>query len=547
MRQHFSVSVLAAFSAIFCSEPLLADPSWTSCAAAPTRGCVLDQALEISRESGGWRINALTAIAEAQAAGSQRLHVAAISDEAVQVLDATHEDGRRRAVALSRLAAAQARAGLTEKAHAIIGQAIEIVQSVDEADAFKQSDLVEIASGQAEAGNSEDALRVLGLITKRESQAIVIGSIAREQAKAGRFADALKLAETIAREDTGEVLKFIADEQIKSGLKNEARSTLAEAAELASSRTHWINGDRVKLLVSIASSQANLDLITEALSTLDAALQVSQSIELSMGMAPPPIVQRINAVIDVAEAEARLGTVERAAADFVLARQLTEAIDQEKWQRRSYDNVLLAQRHWRAYAFAAIANAQSKAGLLEDAKMTIEIAMPLAQSIDDRVPPDLPGRAQVLSLIASAQVKLDRTSAVAELVPLIKQDSWRAKVLEGIALAGRTDEALHLASFVDDERDRAMLLSTIADGLSRAHDLSGVAAVANSIKDGYWRAHATGAVARAQARMGLWSDAGATIDRLAKIVAAIDQGSSRDQAIEEVVEQLCAFAKLLPD
>jgi hypothetical protein len=66
-------------------------------------------------------------------------------------------------------------------------------------------------------------------------------------------------------------------------------------------------------------------------------------------------------------------------------------------------------------------------------------------------------------------------------------------------------------------------------------------------KDGYRRAYSIGAVARAQATMGLRSDAVPTIDRVENIVAPIDEGSSHDQTVEQVVEQLCAFEKLLSD
>ena len=402
MHRRFSIGVLATFLAITRSDPSLADASWISCVAAPTRGCVLDRALEVSRESGGWRVSALIAIAEAQAVAASRLQVAAISDEAVEVLSATHEEGRWRATALGRLAAAQARAGLAEKAHAVIGQALQIIQSVGEVGAAKESDLVKIARDQAEAGNFEEALRVQAFITSKWLQAEVIAAMARAQAKAGRFAEALRLAGTIASEDTGELLKSIADEQVKSWLRNEASSTLAEAARLAISRAHWIDDGHVKLLVSIASSQAKLDLISEARHTFDAALEASQSIQVAINMMPPPIVQRIDAVIDVAEAEARLGMAERAAAAFAFARQLTDSIAQEKWRKPPYDNALSAQHQWRAYAFAAIANGQSRAGLVQDANMTIELALQLVQTIDDRVPPDLPSRARVLSLIASA-------------------------------------------------------------------------------------------------------------------------------------------------
>ena len=145
------------------------------------------------------------------------------------------------------------------------------------------------------------------------------------------------------------------------------------------------------------------------------------------------------------------------------------------------------------------------------------------------------------------QVNAGHLSAAEELVPLIEQDGYRDRVLRAIAQAGRVDEALRLAQLVDDERDRALLLSAIADRPSGAGDLVTVTAVANSIKNVYWRAHAIGAVAWAQVSMGMRSDTGSTIDQVVNMVADIDQGISHDQKVEQVVEQLCAFAKLLSD
>src|SRR5262245_35478387 len=117
VHRRFSIGVLAMFLASTCSDPSAADAGRTACTSAPTRACVLDWALDISREisdDSGWRVHALISIARAQAAAGRSLEAAAASDEAAQVLNATkaEADGRWRATALGRIAAAQARAGL---------------------------------------------------------------------------------------------------------------------------------------------------------------------------------------------------------------------------------------------------------------------------------------------------------------------------------------------------------------------------------------------------------------------------------------------------
>jgi hypothetical protein len=95
---------------------------------------------------------------------------------------------------------------LAAEASTTVGQALEIFQSmkVNESVDF---DLVSIARGQAEAGNFAEALRVVRSIKGEWRRAEAVGAVAR--GRAGDLAEALRLAKAIARWEDGEVLKFI--------------------------------------------------------------------------------------------------------------------------------------------------------------------------------------------------------------------------------------------------------------------------------------------------------------------------------------------------
>jgi hypothetical protein len=172
--------------------------------------------------------------------------------------------------------------------------------------------------------------------------------------------------------------------------------------------------------------------------------------------------------------------------------------------------------------------------------------MPLAETISERVGLDHPGRDGVLSLIASAHASARNVTAAMQIIPLIRRDGARVKPIEALAKAGHVVEALRFAASVEDEHERAIVLRSIAMELSNASQLSQIKEITTSIRDGYWRAHALRAVAQAQARAGLRSDAGQTIAELARIAGEIEQDTSSGQ-LWLVVNQLCAFASELPD
>jgi len=550
----FAIAVASSFFAPSAALPQGADAAWATCIAAPNRACVLDEAMVVARAitTDGSRVYPLISIAMAHAKSGRRQEAAAASAEAMRVLNAAGEDARWRGGALGSIAAVQAKAGMTAEASATIGQALEIVESIRDVATVKEFldfDLVAIARDQAEAGNFAEALRVARAIKSEWERAKAIGFVARGHAEAGDFAEALRLARIIAQRDTGDVLKSIADAQMKAGLKQDAAHAWVAAAKLAQSQAHRdLDVDEpVKILLSIADSQAKADLTNDAGDTFERALQAAQSIMASINMAPPPIVERIEAIIEVAGAEARAGMSSEAAAAFELARGLAGTIEQSQWKTFSPGDITAARAQWRAYSFAAIAAGQARAGLARDAAVTIEQAMPLAQSIEERVELDQPGRAHVLYLIASAQAHVGNSSAAAQIVPLISQGPFRAMAIESLAKAGAVAEALHLAPSVEDERDRSMMLASMALEPSNTGDLAGIVAVAAAIKDAYCRAHALVAVAQALAKAGQLSEAGATIDEVTRIAWSIESGIGHDQTLGQIVDQLCAVAKVLPN
>src|SRR5262245_35064010 len=69
--------------AFFAAQPKADTKDWMACTAMPGRACVLDRALDASRAmaTDSWRVNALIAIAAAQAAAHRRRETAAVSED----------------------------------------------------------------------------------------------------------------------------------------------------------------------------------------------------------------------------------------------------------------------------------------------------------------------------------------------------------------------------------------------------------------------------------------------------------------------------------
>jgi hypothetical protein len=303
----------------------------------------------------------------------------------------------------------------------------------------------------------------------------------------------------------------------------------------------------LELLVSIAQSQAKAGLLQDARVSFDRALQAAQSDFPVINMARPSAVQRIDAVIAVAEAEASPGMSGAAVEAFALAQRLVIALGQEDLRSGLWTDDDEWRRQWPAYSFAALAAGQARAGLAEHANAAIEAAMPLAETISERADLVLLGRARVLSLIASAHASAGNVAAVMQIIPQLKQDSNRVEPIKALAKAGHVIEALRLAASVEDESERAIILRSIAMEPSNANQLSQIKEIATSIRDGYSRARALGAVAQSQARAGLRSDAGQTIAEVVRIAGEIKQDTSRRQVLAMVIGELCAFASELPD
>jgi tetratricopeptide (TPR) repeat protein len=540
--------------AFFAAQPKADTKDWMACTATPGRACVLDHALDVSRamSTDSWRVNALISIAAAQAATQRRRETAAASEDAVQMLNVGGIDGRWRANALGRIAAAQSRAGLKTEAAVTIGDALQIIQSLGDDNGirvFTDFDLVAMAGDQAEAGNSSEAMRVVQAITSEHLRARAIGAVARGQARAGDFTEALRTARLVAGRDAAEALKSIGDAQMQAGLRREAATTWAEASSsVPRSRFSSLSlRAEFELLVSIAESQAKAGLPQDARDTFDRALQAAQSDFPVINMAPPSAVQRIDAVIAVAEAEARSGMPGEAAEAFALAQRLVAALGQEDLRSSYRTDVAERRRQWQAYSFAALAAGQARAGLAKNATAAIEAAMPLAETISERVGLDHRGRDGVLSLIASAHASAGNVAAVMQIIPRLKQGWNRVEPIKALAKAGHVIEALRLAASVEDEGERAIILRSIAMEPSNANQLSQIKEMATSIRDGYSRARALGAVAQSQARAGLRSDAGQTIAEVVRIADEIKQDTSRRQTLAMVIGELCAFASELPD
>src|SRR5207253_4317929 len=123
IRRSAALGLLIAAFCSPCSGQTAPNEDWTACMAAPTRDCILDEALRVAQSikdapSRGW---AFAEVARGQANLGLR-------DEALELALSITVPWRR-AEAMAYVAEAQAKAGLTKEAGATFGRAVQTAQS----------------------------------------------------------------------------------------------------------------------------------------------------------------------------------------------------------------------------------------------------------------------------------------------------------------------------------------------------------------------------------------------------------------------------------
>ncbi|XUM23144.1 hypothetical protein ACRAVF_06950 [Bradyrhizobium oligotrophicum S58] len=542
MHQARLIGLLGLAFASACPAPALAEAApataWTICTEAPKRACVLDQARHLAQSIA--RVHALQSVAQAQAKAGLRKQAVATFDLAFRTAQST-TDGESRASKLISIAKAQAAAGLSE-AGATLDEALRVTRSID----FDMS--------------REDLL----------------SSIALMRADDNHVAEAFELLQSIKRPWLrSKVLIAIAQSQGRSGLTQEAAVTYRQSVQESRLRPFWAIG-RSSILITIAKAQARAGLLQDAGTTLHRARRIASSIRDE----PPrfwnnlpfagPVIMCVQALADVAVAQAGAGLASEGTATFERAHVIALSIDNEmdrvdalirladalvKADRRESaaviaDEALQSVRsiaeEWRATMFGSIAAVQVAAGLAIEARATLDEAMVAAPSIKDESQ-----RALFWESIMAARLTLGDFSQAMNLTLFIASDHSLMKALEDLARAhlraGHVNEALQLANAIENRLWRSLIMGAAAEEDAKAGRFPEAFATAASIEDDTSHARALASIAVEQAKGGLTKDAMVTMDQALHVSESIAITVWRFDLLQDVVTQLCTIAGMLPE
>ena len=391
--------------------------------AAPTRDCILDEALRVAHSikdepSRGW---ALTEIVRGQANLGRR-------DAALELASSITVPGRR-AEALAYVAEAQAKEGLTKEAAVSFGQAVQIAHSSGSGKGESAEALAVIAEAQAKTGFTREAaatfrqtLQVVQSIKDQRGDfergtvlvTQVLPRIANSIAAAPEFKkEALALykqAEKAAPPsgfDRVDVIAAIARAEAAAGFTQEAtdlarlnhdeywRQTVLANVDKGRNPTEWATG--------------TLKLIRE--------WEEKDHIKLTNALKTPGQFMKKKSELD-RSARDRGSILREVVVVYSRAGMTKEAL-----QVAESPAMLLADEWSRTAALEAVARADAKAGLIDQ-------ALRLARMISDDWK-----RASTLVDIVAAQAKAGRTREALELAQSINSEFPRVQALRLVAEA----------------------------------------------------------------------------------------------------------------
>jgi tetratricopeptide (TPR) repeat protein len=517
MRHIISSVVFLVVGLVFCSMSLAQEPpgntTWDSCLKAPTRACILDEALvhalaiEPSKKTldGTFvRSTQLAKIAEAQAAAGN-------VQPALRIAQLIPSGQASRVTAWRSIAGAQARLGMASEAKETFTQARQFADAL--ADQLSRAEVLHsLAEGEAEAGMGAEATNTfeesLKLAETVAATPEVLASspcvnpagaesrldgllkdLAEQQARAGSLSNALRAPRSIKYilSAKAEALRAIAEIQAQSGLQNEASLILKEALEAVhASQTpieYWPSCPKARHLATkspsvdglceVAKAQAKAGLNEDAAATLEEALQVIPAIE-------------DNPVVKAAEKVGTSGLLSYLKADIA-------KID----------------------ALSAVAAAQNEAGFQAQSRGTLDRAMHAVADLSD-----VRSRISALITLGRTQYQVGRVAEA----------------------TGAFDTALELAMARDDD-DNPLLWSVldaqVAAGLTADVEVILVQKLetARSIGDESRRAFFLSRIAWAQEKMGRREDAAATYREALAATDAIPNASRRGNMLLGLIKQ----------
>jgi hypothetical protein len=413
---------------VFCS-PCVAQPApdedWTACIAAPTRKCIIDEAFRLAQSikdepSRGW---ALAEIARARANLGLR-------GEALELALSITVPWRR-AEALCYIAAAQAKDGLTKEAGVTFAQAVHTARSTGGSKAEFAEALAVIAEAQARAG------------FPREAAATFKQSLALVQAIKDQPGDVERGALLVAQ-----VLPRI-DNSIAAmpEFKKQALALYKQAEQAAPPAGSF---DRVDVIAAVARAEAAAGFSQDA-----ADLARSNHDEfwretlLANGLKGNNPAEWATGMIKLVRAweerdQTKLADALKTPGQFM--------------KRKSELNRAAGER---GIILREVVVAYSKAGMTKEA---LQVAESPAMQVADEW-----SRASALEAVARADAKAGLIEEAVRVAQMISDDWKRASTLVDVvaaqAKAGRIPQALRLAQSIGSEFPRVQALRLVAEAI----------------------------------------------------------------------------------
>jgi len=321
------------------AEVLPSSSNWDACIATPTRSCVLREALVTASASATPSSYQLGRIAEAYVRAGD-------IDTAFRIIPLIHGDGLARASVLRSVASAEAKNGRIDKARDIFAQALLLADTIEAPLARVEARLSiakdeEAAGFTAEANSLFTTTRELAetveikpapdrgctMPSQEDRLAVVLGGLARHDAKVGDLRQALELARRIQYSPSmrAAALQAIAEIMAGAGRSDDAHDILNEARDSAGPTAPWLEQHPscpsmhfrppdasyfIHSLCQVAKVQGKLGLIDAATATLDAVSRLIADIVDGPVLKAPVAV--VGALTEIAEADGEVGLAARA-------------------------------------------------------------------------------------------------------------------------------------------------------------------------------------------------------------------------------------------
>ena len=372
--------------------------------------------------------------------------------------------------ALRELAVALALVG-DSRAQAAFGEARAAAQAI-QVDLWRTDALQDLIKALAKSSFFAEAKEAAQTIQNVEDQGLALRELVRTLAQAGHFEEATQVAQTIqvpARQ--AEALGKLATSLAQHGMET-AETILAEAEKvaLAIQDEHELE----KALKQIALDLTQTQGFTQARHFIDLLPKSATS-------------QRATALRDLAKALAEAGHFAQA--------QETAALIQESGRQ--------------AEALRALTLALAKTGNYAQAQS-------LAQTIQDNQT-----KMELLRELAALLARADQFALAETILQTIQGDGRRAEALTDLAIIlAKTDEAKaqkffaeaeNLASGLQDENQRALVLRQLVNAFIQVEQFPKAAKTAYAIQDSSSRAFALASLANALAQAGQFGTALKTI------------------------------------